>query len=43
VRILVADSRVMRQTVTRTLRQAGFSGHDLPGYGGGSLAVVPAR
>jgi two-component system chemotaxis response regulator CheY len=30
VKILVADdSRVMRQIVTRTLRQAGFGGHDL--------------
>jgi two-component system chemotaxis response regulator CheY len=30
MKILVADdSRVMRQIVTRTLRQAGFSGHDL--------------
>jgi two-component system chemotaxis response regulator CheY len=30
VKILIADdSRVMRQIVTRTLRQAGFDGHDL--------------
>ena len=30
MKILIADdSRVMRQIVTRTLRQAGFSGHDL--------------
>jgi len=30
MKIVVADdSRVMRQIVTRTLRQAGFSGHDL--------------
>ena len=30
MKILVADdSRVMRQIVSRTLRQAGFSGHDL--------------
>jgi two-component system chemotaxis response regulator CheY len=30
VRILVVDdSRVMRQLVARTLRQAGFNGHDL--------------
>ena len=30
VKILIADdSRVMRQIVTRTLRQAGYSGHDL--------------
>jgi two-component system, chemotaxis family, chemotaxis protein CheY len=30
VKILIADdSRVMRQIVTRTLRQAGFTGHDI--------------
>jgi two-component system, chemotaxis family, chemotaxis protein CheY len=30
VKILIADdSRVMRQIVTRTLRQAGFEGHEL--------------
>lgn len=30
MKILIADdSRVMRQIVTRTLRQAGYSGHDL--------------
>lgn len=30
MKILVADdSRVMRQIVTRTLRQAGFSGHEI--------------
>lgn len=30
MKILIADdSRVMRQIVTRTLRQAGFSGYDL--------------
>jgi two-component system chemotaxis response regulator CheY len=29
MKILIADdSRVMRQIVTRTLRQAGFTGHD---------------
>ena len=27
--LIVDDSRVMRQIVTRTLRQAGYSGHDL--------------
>jgi two-component system, chemotaxis family, chemotaxis protein CheY len=27
--LIVDDSRVMRQIVTRTLRQAGFTGHDL--------------
>ena len=30
MKILIADdSRVMRQIVTRTLRQAGYDGHDL--------------
>ena len=30
MKILIADdSRVMRQIVTRTLRQAGYGGHDL--------------
>ena len=30
MKILIADdSKVMRQIVTRTLRQAGFDGHDL--------------
>jgi two-component system chemotaxis response regulator CheY len=30
MKILIADdSRVMRQIVTRTLRQAGYSGHEL--------------
>src|SRR4051794_15537022 len=27
--LIVDDSRVMRQIVARTLRQAGFTGHDL--------------
>lgn len=27
--LIVDDSRVMRQIVTRTLRQAGFEGHEL--------------
>ena len=27
--LIVDDSRVMRQIVTRTLRQAGYDGHDL--------------
>lgn len=27
--LIVDDSRVMRQIVTRTLRQAGFGGHEL--------------
>ena len=30
MKILIADdSRVMRQIVVRTLRQSGFSGHDV--------------
>ena len=30
MKILIADdSRVMRQIVVRTLRQAGFGGHDI--------------
>jgi two-component system chemotaxis response regulator CheY len=40
MKILVADdSRVMRQIVTRTLRQAGFSGHDLVEAENGRLAL----
>ena len=33
--LIVDDSRVMRQIVTRTLRQAGFSGHELVEAGNG--------
>jgi two-component system, chemotaxis family, chemotaxis protein CheY len=40
VKILIADdSRVMRQIVTRTLRQAGFEGHDLVEAGDGKQAL----
>ena len=40
--LIVDDSRVMRQIVTRTLRQAGYSGHDLVEAGNGveGLAAV---
>jgi len=40
--LIVDDSRVMRQIVTRTLRQAGFTGHDLVEAGNGveGLAAV---
>jgi two-component system chemotaxis response regulator CheY len=37
--LIVDDSRVMRQIVTRTLRQAGFSGHDLVEAADGKQAV----
>ena len=33
--LIVDDSRVMRQIVTRTLRQAGYEGHDLIEAGNG--------
>ena len=33
--LIVDDSRVMRQIVTRSLRQAGFAGHDLVEAGDG--------
>lgn len=33
--LIVDDSRVMRQIVTRTLRQAGFTGHELVEAGNG--------
>jgi two-component system chemotaxis response regulator CheY len=43
VKILIADdSRVMRQIVTRTLRQAGFSGHDLIEAADGKQALDAA-
>ena len=40
--LIVDDSRVMRQIVTRTLRQAGFTGHELVEAGNGveGLAAV---
>ena len=33
--LIVDDSRVMRQIVTRTLRQAGYGGHELVEAGNG--------
>jgi two-component system, chemotaxis family, chemotaxis protein CheY len=40
MKILIADdSRVMRQIVTRTLRQAGFGDHDLVEAADGQQAV----
>jgi two-component system chemotaxis response regulator CheY len=38
--LIVDDSRVMRQIVKRTLRQAGFTGHDLVEAGDGSAALA---
>lgn len=43
MKILIADdSRVMRQIVTRTLRQAGFAGHDLVEAADGAQAYKSA-
>jgi two-component system chemotaxis response regulator CheY len=43
MKILIADdSRVMRQIVTRTLRQAGFDGHDLVEAADGQEALDKA-
>jgi two-component system chemotaxis response regulator CheY len=43
VKILIADdSRVMRQIVTRTLRQAGFDGHELVEAADGAEAYEKA-
>jgi two-component system chemotaxis response regulator CheY len=43
MKILIADdSRVMRQIVTRTLRQAGFDGHDLVEAADGKQALEMA-
>ncbi|MFI5493173.1 response regulator [Actinoplanes sp. NPDC051859] len=43
MKILIADdSRVMRQIVTRTLRQAGFDGHDLVEAADGAQAAAMA-
>ena len=43
MKILIADdSRVMRQIVTRTLRQAGFDGHDLVEAADGKQAYEAA-
>jgi two-component system, chemotaxis family, chemotaxis protein CheY len=44
MRILIADdSRVMRQIVIRTLRQAGFEGHDLVEAEDGKAALDKVR
>jgi two-component system chemotaxis response regulator CheY len=44
VKILIADdSRVMRQIVTRTLRQAGFGDHDLVEAADGRQAYELAK
>ncbi|MGN6250249.1 MAG: response regulator [Marmoricola sp.] len=44
MKIVVADdSRVMRQIVIRTLRQAGFAGHDILEAGNGAEAVELVR
>jgi two-component system, chemotaxis family, chemotaxis protein CheY len=44
VKILIADdSRVMRQIVTRTLRQAGFDGHELLEAADGRQALEVAE
>jgi len=43
MKILIADdSRVMRQIVTRTLRQAGYDGHDLVEAADGQEALDKA-
>jgi two-component system chemotaxis response regulator CheY len=43
MKILIADdSRVMRQIVTRTLRQAGFEGHDVVEVADGRQLVAAA-
>lgn len=43
MKILIADdSRVMRQIVTRTLRQAGFDGHELVEAADGKEALTKA-
>ncbi|GGQ42349.1 response regulator [Couchioplanes azureus] len=43
MKILIADdSRVMRQIVTRTLRQAGFDGHELVEASDGAQAMAMA-
>jgi two-component system chemotaxis response regulator CheY len=44
MKILIADdSRVMRAIVTRTLRQAGYAGHDLVEAGDGAEALALVR
>lgn len=41
--LIVDDSRVMRQIVTRTLRQAGFEHHDLVEAGNGIEGLEAVR
>jgi two-component system chemotaxis response regulator CheY len=41
--LIVDDSRVMRQIVTRTLRQAGYDGHDLVEAADGAELVQTAN
>jgi two-component system chemotaxis response regulator CheY len=41
--LIVDDSRVMRQIVVRTLRQAGFSGHELVEATNGREGVEAVR
>jgi two-component system chemotaxis response regulator CheY len=41
--LIVDDSRVMRQIVIRTLRQAGLDGHDLVEAENGKAALEKAR
>jgi two-component system chemotaxis response regulator CheY len=44
VKILIVDgSRVMRQIVVRTLRQAGFTGHDLVEAANGREGLAAVR
>ena len=44
MKILIADdSRVMRQIVIRTLRQAGYSGHDIVEAENGAVALELVR
>jgi two-component system chemotaxis response regulator CheY len=44
MKILIADdSRVMRQIVVRTLRQAGFAGHDIVEAGNGRELIELVR
>jgi two-component system, chemotaxis family, chemotaxis protein CheY len=41
--LVVDDSKAMRMIVTRTLRQAGFGGHDISEAADGSLALEVLR
>lgn len=40
--LVIDDSRVMRQIVKRTLRQAGFGGHEVLEAGDGTAALTMA-